>query len=291
LPLLLSVLGLIACKFVYQKHTPLKFLLYSLLVSTFFCFNLHLLTGVNAQHSHYWGRMIIPFGIFYTAMLSIGYINKKFSPKQVQYFHATLIVVAVLVVFRSLHRQIVAAQAIRPFADTRQPLYDILNYTQHNFAVAQVIGSTQTYCIGIAPSITKHYLFVPNSVRTNVANEEIIFRYLIMAKIEQKKWQNIVEMLSMKFPTNYQNAASYLPYQLTLRRKPIIEKNNSQYADSLKKIYDSIDIAKELSSRRLDLIITDETSSQQIHLPNNFRTEIVYRKENWVLLRVLKVKE
>ena len=212
--------------------------------------NLHVLTGYNAQHGHFMNRGLQPM-LFLTVLLPLlPFIEKRLLARR------ALSSAAVLVIALAVFRQ--AAVGINTAAehDTRTPRMRAALWIRSNLDADAVVGSLDPSMMSLVPAIAGNWAFVPFGEGTAATNDEIVLRFLTLAKIQQVSADSLVRLARKGG-----NAHHRLPYVLTLRQ------DAAWLESQIRARYHDIDVQQVLSTRRLDYIVSHEDFSVQKYSP------------------------
>ena len=232
--------------------------------------NFQLLTGINAQHGHFYNRALQPLLMYLFLLMLFRRVRKP--P-----IAATAAVIGILIAVASL-RQIEVGRNTAPWHRKSSPDIDVLLWARAHLPPDSVIGSNDANLIGLIPAIAGTWTFVPMGPRSMASNEEILTRYSLLCRLEGRNWQEVEAELRR---TGIQDAMS-LSY--TLVSQP---KISSKSIESARAIWGDIDLARDFRDRRLDYVVTRQADAALVPPVRSGRFDILYQNSAWRLVRVM----
>ncbi len=235
----LALAGLVVCVFCFfrlrsqlpanDRRRAVMWLLTALLAGACVVANLHLITGYNAQHEHAYNRIIQPFGVLLVALIIPSAAVTRWLPQAAALLLLTLAAV----------RQVKVAALDPPAAPAA---LGVLAQQDGELVVGVLDEPTRA----LLPVLTKHWSFVPMAFRTLASNEEILTRFVIVAKLGGMTKAAALEMIRKL------GARSYC---YGLLDDVVLKPADAQRFD---RIWDSLDPAQALQTRRLDVLVLPE---------------------------------
>jgi hypothetical protein len=142
--------------------------------------NAQVLTGYDAQHTHYWNRLVLPLAALIAACAGFRYIEKA-MPERGRLFEVASLAISILLVANVGVRQIAVAELTAPSLKASRPEVEILDWTARNTAPGEVIGALSPNIILLTPALTADYAYVPFALRSLDSDADILDRYLQLA--------------------------------------------------------------------------------------------------------------
>lgn len=251
--------------------------LLSVIVGAALGLNLHLLTGFDAQHLHFYNRVLQPLGV-YTAgllILSIKPAYKKLNSRLMLVL--TSFGIAFLISAAYL-RQIEVGRNTATLHRQSDPRMDVLIWLRSHEPAGTVVGSSDRDLLTLIPGITGSWTFVPLGDRSMASNSEALKRYLMLCRLENRTWQDIENEFTAE--ENSAPNISFLSYTLVMQRGLTLPQ-----LGVVRLIWDHLDIDQEFRSRRLDYFITQNSSVATAFSSTNRLTQI-YQNSEWYVFKV-----
>lgn len=223
-----------------QGRSPAARVLAALLAGAFFVANLHLVTGYNAQHEHAYNRLLQPFGVLLAAVL--------LPVPRTRLLH----VVSAVWIGLAACRQAMVARHEKKQTVPEAALAS-LNALDGGQVVAVMDGSLR----GILPVKTPHWSFVPFGCRTLASNEEILIRFIVMAKLAGASKDETRALLHGKAqPGQFRTFC----WDLLVSYEP-----READAELFESLWDKTDPSAVLQTRRLDvLLLPDKAAAPEV---------------------------
>src|SRR5262249_32250842 len=109
--------------------------------------------------------------------------------------------------------------------------------------------STDPQVLTLLPAISTLWTFVPLGDRSQASNAEILHRFLLMRKLEGATISHVHADFDLMYPTNKEDR--WLSYVLFVN-----VLNGKQLHARIDQVWPELDLAKDLSIRRLDVMVT-----------------------------------
>ena len=165
------------------------------LAAAFIVRNLHVLTGYDAQHEHVYNRIVQPFLVILAgaALPLSGKTVQRWLEARPARLLLTAVTIGIIAI--SAWRQVHVASAMASFQHESAIEIDqfaALDRLDH----PMVVGALDTEIRALLPALTKHWSFVPIGMRTLASNEEIVARFVVVAKLSGMEKRDALAMLS-----------------------------------------------------------------------------------------------
>lgn len=279
---LLLIFFCIFCKFRVRAQSEedvlLQVSLLAAIAGAAFGLNFHLLTGFDAQRFHFYNRALQPLITYTAGLLMLGYepAKKKLTGRAVLALTSTAMV---LLIAAACLRQIEVGRNTAQLQRQSDPKMDALTWLRsHEPTTGLVVGSTDRDLLTLIPGITGTWTFVPLGDRSMAPNLEILTRYLMLCRLEDRSWSDVENELTSdeKFTPNI----SHLSYALVMERKL-----TPPQLETVRTVWDHLDLAREFRSRRLDYFITRNSQIATVPFGVN-RLTLIYQNSDWRVFRV-----
>lgn len=282
---LLLIFFCIFCKFRVRWESDGKVLLQASLLATIVGAalgpNFHVLAGFITQQPrlHFYNRALQPLVTYTAGLLILGYepMKKKLAGRAMLALTSTAMV---LLIAAACLRQIEVGRNTAQLQRQSDPKMDVLTWLRsHQPTTGLVVGSTDRDLLTLIPGITGTWTFVPFGARTMASNVEILTRYLMLCRLENRSWQDVeTEFRSDEKPTP---DISHLSYALVVQ-----SKLSPPQLETARAIWDRLDLERGFRSRRLDYFITRNSQIATVPFGVDWLT-LIYQNSDW---RVFSVK-
>jgi hypothetical protein len=234
--------------------------------------NLQVLTGIDAQHTHFYNRALQPL-LMYLFLLML-FRSIKRPPMA-----AIVAVIGILIAVASL-RQIEVGRNTAVWHRKTNPDIDVLVWVRSHLPPDAVIGSNDVNLIELIPAIAGNWTFVPMGGRSMATDEDILTRYSLLCRIEGRSWQEVEAAL--RLPGFREGKAMSLSYALVMEQRP-----SSRSIETAKAIWNKIDLPGDFRDRRLDYLITRKADAALVSPTPGGRFDTLYQNGAWRLVRVV----
>lgn len=218
-------------------------LLVALLTGAFVVTNLHLVTGYNAQHEHAYNRLVQPFGLLLAVIAGhrwFGYLL----------FRPLIDLGTVLVIVLAGCRQTYVASAMPSFARESAAQSQQLRRLD-GLDGPLVIGVLDEEIRALLPAFTRHWSFVPVGFRTLASNEEILTRFVIIARLTGVSHDESLGLLKSPPPSGAMRTFCYgLLDDFSVQPADV-----DRFENLWRKFDDSAELPRSLATRRLDVVL------------------------------------
>lgn len=217
---------------------------YALLAAGGLGISLHAVTGYDAQHTHFFNRLIQPM-VCVLGLVTFWQLLGRHWRTLAQTLVAT---VAVILIALAGYRQ--KQVALNTHEDHRldTPDHNLLGFLRTE-AAGKVVATTDPSLALLLPGVAGSWVYVPVADRTMASGAETLRRYLTVSKLEQRTLDATLRRLARRAPDDARLwlHTPYVFFQSTTARPDLEEQS--------RKIWDKLDPAKELASRRLDFLV------------------------------------
>jgi hypothetical protein len=239
--------------------------------------NLHILTGFDAQHAHFYNRVLQPLIVYTAGLLIMDYepANKILSGRALQMLMS---VGVVLLISAACLRQIEVGRKTAWLHRQSDPRIDVLTWLRSHEPSGSVVGSADRDLLTLIPGVTGAWSFVPLGDRSMAPNVDILTRYLLLCRLENRSWPDIESELT----SDEKSAPNilFLSYTLVMQRKL-----TPPQLEAVRAIWDHLDLEHEFRSRRLDYFIAPSSRIATASFSEKWLTQI-YKNSDWSLFKV-----
>lgn len=239
-------------------------LLTAVITGAFVLANLHVLTGYNAQHEHAFNRIIQPLAVILLACA----LPLPAWPWRKWLLHAVSLCIISLGAVRQVH---VAAHHC---SFTQQPaLFAALKKEGAEI----VVGTLDESIRGLLPTLTPHWSFVPIGFRTLATNEEVLARFVVVAKMGGVSHDEARELLVSPDPQGYMRTYAYgLLDDFEIKPEDL---------QQFEKLWTATAPLQALKSRRLDLLLLPKGKAPAAF--DGIQFDPAFEADGWQAWRVM----
>jgi hypothetical protein len=243
--------------------------------------NFQLLTGYNAQHGHFLNRVILPVTVYAAGLMVLSLPAVRTGPRSLTVALPGLLIVGLLTMASA--RQIETGRNTAQYQRLSNPDMAVLMWLREHVPADSVLGSTDRDLLTLIPGITGMWTFVPLGDRSMASTQEILTRYLMLARLQGQSWTDVEGALTSEgYSASLAGLAAGLSYALVLDEHRLSPGNLAQ----ARSIWDHLELPRDFQNRRMDYLITKNATLPP--LPDSLGTlDAEYRNAVW---RVLKVQ-
>ncbi len=233
--------------------------------------NFQLLTGYDAQHGHFYNRVLQPLLMYFFLLMLFRYVRRP----------AVLAAAAAIAILLGIAamRQIAVGRNTAASHRQSSPDIDVLLWVRTHSSPDAVVGSKDGNLLTLIPGIAQTWTFVPLGDRSMASTEEILTRYLLLCRMEGRNWPEVEAEL--RSDSGFQSNASALSYILVMQRKI-----SPEVVATAKAIWDNLDLTRDLGVRRLDYLISARTGAVPLLPAARQPFAALYQNSVWRVFRV-----
>lgn len=144
--------------------------------------NTQIVTGYNAQHDHFWNRLILPIAFYLGAAMLWWWGERGGKPSEGT---RTLLAKAILLVvlLNVGVRQCYAADHTTKSQTTTDSRIEMMQWVRSYLPPETVVGSSDPDLILLIPALTSDYTYVPSGLRSLTPTDEILRRYFELSQL------------------------------------------------------------------------------------------------------------
>jgi hypothetical protein len=158
------------------------FLLTVLLVAGLGGLNFQVLAGYDAQHEHFWNRLILPLAFFLGCLAVLSSLEARAS-RYARLYRPVLAAAFLCILSNAAARQMYVGLRVAPIQRASDPKLTLLRWVRSQLPPEQVIGSLEPEFIQAIPAISPEFTYVPSGLRSLTSTGEIVQRYYELAKL------------------------------------------------------------------------------------------------------------
>jgi hypothetical protein len=187
IPLLCLVLGLLLFwsfgkrLLAQQEHQTRVGIFVLLLLSGLAGLNFQILSGYDAQHGHFWNRLILPVAFFLCGCSLLMVAERRWNRQRL--LKILVVGTLILVAFNAGIRQLFVGVHISEPQRASRPEIELLKWAQSNVPTGSVIGTVDPNLILLIPAISANFTYVPSGLRSLTPTAEIVKRYYELASL------------------------------------------------------------------------------------------------------------
>jgi hypothetical protein len=165
-----------------QEHQARVEIFILLLLSGLAGLNFQVLSGYDAQHTHFWNRLILPVAFFLCGCWLLSAIE---NPKRhrLRVFDGAALGILVCILLNSGVRQVCVGARIAGQQRASRPELELLMWVRSNLPVGSVIGTVDPDLILMIPAVGPNFTYVPAGLRSLTPTSEIVDRYYELASL------------------------------------------------------------------------------------------------------------
>jgi len=143
--------------------------------------NFHVLSGYDAEHDHFWRRLILPVAFFLCGCWLLSMAERGWNRPRSLKCLVGLALIAVLL--NAGARQLYVGAAIAEQQRASGEEIKLLKWAQSNVPPGSVIGTVDPNLILLIPVISANFTYVPPGLRSLTPTGEIVDRYYELASL------------------------------------------------------------------------------------------------------------
>jgi hypothetical protein len=143
--------------------------------------NFQVLSGYDAEHEHFWRRLILPVAFFLCGCWLLSRAERRWKQPRLLDYLVGLTLLAVLL--NAIVRQAYVGTQIAELQRASRPEIELLTWVQSNVPPGSVIGTVDPNLILLIPVITADFTYVPPGLRSLTPTGEIVDRYYELASL------------------------------------------------------------------------------------------------------------
>jgi hypothetical protein len=141
--------------------------------------NMHVITGISVQHTHFLSRLSNPFFFFLASITVIRWVERRMPDKR--WIEWTLRAGFVGIVGSMAAHQYVVAANVAPFQKRSDPEMNLVLWMRSHLPPERVVGTTSPRLIALIPALTAEFSYVAAGNRSLTSTPEIFDRYYQLA--------------------------------------------------------------------------------------------------------------
>jgi hypothetical protein len=175
--------------------------------------NSQIVSGYNAQHWHFWKRLVKPAEFLLFACVACRIAEQLWmrSGRRLQTLAGALVVCLVL---NAAARQCYSAAQIARVQRTTNPRIEVLNWARRHLSTGRVLGTLDPDLILLIPALTADYTYAPSGLRSLTPTDEIVARYYELAAWLDTSDADLAQI--MRAPRHYAPSEPQLLFALRL---------------------------------------------------------------------------
>lgn len=153
-----------------------------LLLSGLAGLNLQVISGYDAQHSHFWSRLIFPTAFFLCGCWLFSVVENLRGYPQLTLSRCALIALICIIGNSGARQIVVGLREAQQQRETR-PEIELMTWVRSNLPGGIVVGTVDPDLILMIPALTLCFTYVPAGIRSLTPTHEILSRYYYLASI------------------------------------------------------------------------------------------------------------
>jgi hypothetical protein len=242
-----------------------------LLLSGLAGLNFQVLTGYDAQHTHYWNRLILPVACFLLGCWFLSAAESLVSNRQ-RVLNTAAIAVVVCILLNAGIRQVCVGARIAAQQHASRPELELLGWVRTNIPEESVIGSVDPDLILLIPAIGPNFNYVPTGLRSLTATAEIVDRYYELAAFLGLSKAEI-------------ESVAIIPYHHSTNSQLLLVLGDAEAPQSFSDGYDPYRQGGLNGRRRLDYIVLASGEPLPSRITRNFlHARVVHSNSQYQLV-------
>jgi hypothetical protein len=143
--------------------------------------NIQILSGYDAQHGHFWRRLILPVAAFLCECWLVSATERRWNRPHV--LKGLVVATLISIVFNAAARQVYVGIQTADLQRASRPEIALLKWVQSHLPSESVIGTVDPDLILLIPAITTNFTYVPPGLRSLTPTGEIVDRYYELASL------------------------------------------------------------------------------------------------------------
>lgn len=217
IPYLLLAIALSVALFLLGRRflnaEPRYVVLVFLIIGGVWGVNSQIVSGYNAQHWHFWKRLVKPAEFLLFACVA-GRLAEQFWMRRGRKLQTLAVALIVCVVLNAAARQCYSAAQIAPVQRATNPRIEILSWARQHLSTGHVLGTLDPDLILLIPALTADYTYAPSGLRSLTPTDEIVARYYELAAWLDTSDADLMRI--MRAPRHYEPSQAQLLFALRL---------------------------------------------------------------------------
>lgn len=193
----------------YARYVVLAFLV----IGGVWGVNSQIVSGYNAQHWHFWKRLVKPAEFLLFACVACR-VAEQFWRQRGRRLQTLAGVLTVCLVLNAAARQCYSAAQIAPVQRATNPRIEILDWARQHLSTGRVLGTLDPDLILLIPALTADYTYAPSGLRSLTPTDEVVGRYYELAAWLDTSDAKLMEI--MRAPRHYEPSQAQLLFALRL---------------------------------------------------------------------------
>jgi hypothetical protein len=242
-----------------------------LLLSGLAGLNFQVLSGYDAQHAHFWNRLVLPIATFLLGCSLLAAVERS-NWNRLRTVGVGVIVVTICILANAGLRQVFVGMRIADLQRESRPQIELLKWVAKNLPSGSVIGSVDPEMILMIPAMGANFNYVPAGLRSLTPTSEIDGRYYQLAFL-------------LNMPATEVESAADIPYHHTDRSLLFLVLGYIGTPQTFARGYNETRSAVFDRNYRLDYVVTDSRKAVPAHLANNFaHARILHSNEKYEVI-------
>lgn len=193
----------------YARYVVLAFLIAGAVWGA----NFQIVSGYDAQHWHFWKRLIKPAEFLLFACIGCR-IAEQFWRQHGRKLQMIAGVLLVCLILNAAARQCYSAVQIAPVQRATNPRIEILDWARRHLPTGRVLGTLDPDLILLIPALTADYTYAPSGLRSLTPTGEIVERYYELADWLDTSDADLMQIV--RAPRHYEPSQAQLLFALRL---------------------------------------------------------------------------
>jgi hypothetical protein len=256
--------------------------------------NFQVLSGCDAEHEHFWRRLILPVVFFLCGCWLLSTAERHWNRPHL--LNRLVGLTLILVLLNAGARQVYVGTQIAKWQSASRAEIDLLKWAQSNVPPGSVIGTVDPDLILLIPVITADFTYVPPGLRSLTPTYEIVDRYYELASL---LGLSPGEVYSIAAVPDHNGTGSHLLFALRVYGDaiaPPVSRDSedsrllsmSKYAETPQTFsegYRSYHQGRPGQGRRLDYAVTSRGTPIPAPIEAHFaRARIIYTNQQYQLI-------
>lgn len=144
--------------------------------------NFQVLSGYDAQHSHFWNRLVLPVAFFLVGCWLLSVVE-SLRRNRMRVVNVAALGILTCILLAAGARQVYVGAQIAEHQRASLPEIELLQWVRSNVPAGSVIGTVDPELILMIPAMGPNFTYVPTGLRSLTPTSEIIDRYYEIAAL------------------------------------------------------------------------------------------------------------
>jgi len=234
--------------------------------------NVQIMSGYDAQHGHFWNRLVQPVVFFVVACRLCSSAESRLGRHRSVLRYSVMCLIAA-VALNAAARQVRVGVGVSRLQKATDPGRQLLVWARNHLPAESVIGTVVPELILTIPAITADFNYVPSGLRSLTSTEEIVTRFDELASLIGLSQDQVLDLAKRR--------AHLQPSEL------LLTLGCGGTPDDFGRQYGAFRGERLLQGRRLDYLVLDAN----VEVPRSVRlrfpgANVIYKNDHYELVEL-----